>query len=109
MEELEPRLLFSADWAGVFVDPALAAADSYPSTPAITEFLTSKNQTQETAQQGVRYTPTDASDQRRELVFIDTGAPNYQQLIQDLMKSAAEGRPVDVVVLDSSRPRKELD
>jgi hypothetical protein len=29
----------------------------------------------------------------KELVFVDTDAPNYQQLIDDLLKAQAEGRP----------------
>ncbi len=103
MEELEPRLLFSADLAGVFVDPALEGGDGYSSMPAITALLDSEHQAGKTAEQGILSKPSDASAQRRELVFIDAGAPNYQQLVRDLMKSAAEGRPVDVVILDSSR------
>ena len=99
MEELEPRLLFSADVAGVFLDSALPGGD--PSTPVISLLLDAEQQSQERSQEVVRAKP--AAAERRELVFIDAGAPNYQQLVQDLMKSAAEGRPVDVVILDSSR------
>ena len=38
-----------------------------------------------------------------DLVFVDAGAPNYQQLIHDLMKAQAAGRPIEVVVLESGR------
>ena len=40
---------------------------------------------------------------RQELVFVDAGAPNDHQLINDLMKARAEGRPIEVVVLESGR------
>ena len=36
-------------------------------------------------------------------MFVDAGAPNYRQLIDDLMKSADQGRQIDIVVIDSDR------
>ncbi len=72
MEELEPRLLFSADVAGVFLDPALAGGD--PSTPAISLLLDAEQQSQERSQPAVRAKP--AAAERRDLVFIDAGDPN---------------------------------
>ena len=47
--------------------------------------------------------PRASAQPQKELVFIDAGAPNYQQLVQDLMKAQAEGRPIEVVVLESGR------
>jgi hypothetical protein len=61
MEELEPRLLFSADWAGVFVDPALEGGDGHLSMPAITALLDSDHQAGKTAKQNILSKPGDAS------------------------------------------------
>ena len=103
MEELEPRILFSADPAALLLDPAFQAGDGYGTPPAIIQVLSTDGQLRQPAEQGPRWQSAEARDQRRELVFVDTSAPNYQQLIHDLITAAAEGRPIEVVVLDSSR------
>ncbi len=36
-------------------------------------------------------------------MLVDAGAPNYQQLINDLLKAQAEGRRIEVVVLETGR------
>jgi hypothetical protein len=36
-------------------------------------------------------------------VLVDAGTPNYQQLINDLLKAQAEGRRIEVVVLETGR------
>ncbi|MEA3207025.1 MAG: hypothetical protein QOE70_82 [Chthoniobacter sp.] len=46
-------------------------------------------------------TPTPAG--RQEIVFIDTGVENYQELVKDLEQQRAAGRPVEVVLLDANR------
>ena len=47
-------------------------------------------------------TTTD-SEAVRELIFIDAGAPDYGQFVDDLLKRQAEHRDFDFVLLDSSR------
>ncbi|MCA9215240.1 MAG: DUF4347 domain-containing protein, partial [Planctomycetales bacterium] len=39
----------------------------------------------------------------RELVFVDTGAADYQQLVDDLLANHDDSRSVEVVLLDSDR------
>ncbi|TFH43823.1 MAG: DUF4347 domain-containing protein, partial [Lysobacterales bacterium] len=103
MEELEPRILFSADPASLLLDPAHQAGDGPAASPAIIQFLSSDDQLGQASEQTSRWLSAGVNDQRRELVFVDTSAPNYQQLIKDLIKASAEGRSIEVVVLDSSR------
>ncbi len=44
-----------------------------------------------------------AADMRRELVFVDTSVPDYQQLVDDLLATGDDARQFEVVVLDSDR------
>ena len=98
MEELEPRVLFSADFPGVVADPAAQGLEELVTPLPISEVLQTEQPTRKDSKAS-----DNASTQQRQLVFIDAGAPNYQQLFNDLMRAAAEGRPVEVVVLDDSR------
>jgi hypothetical protein len=98
-ELLEPRVLFAADAAGAAAvaaeavaafaaAPAQAAATSAPSTPA------------PSAEAGVqpaasRTTPA------RELVVVDTRAPDLARLLADLDAQRQAGRPLDVVTVDA--------
>ncbi|MFQ5937135.1 MAG: hypothetical protein ACE5LB_12090, partial [Acidiferrobacterales bacterium] len=43
------------------------------------------------------------ADIRRELVFVDSTVPDYQQLVDDLLATGDDGRQFEVVVLDSDR------
>jgi hypothetical protein len=96
MEELEPRLLFSADSPVLAIDPRSLDADTPPPVPAITQVAA-------VAEIAVRDQSRDSIEQRREVVFVDASAPNYRQLIDDLTKSAEQGRKVDIIVIDSDR------
>jgi hypothetical protein len=111
MEELEPRLLFSADLPGVLAQSGLFGSEADSTPPAIVALMdapavgaTIGGQEQKPAEEGfvLSQPPTGATPQK-ELVFVDAGAPNYQQLINDLLKAQAEGRPIEVVVLESGR------
>ncbi len=91
MEELEPRLLFSADLPGMVLDPDPVDIGAPLPAPAIIQGTTSTEtysvpRSQETGQR------------RQEVVFIDADAPNYQQLVNDLTKSADQGRDIQVIV-----------
>jgi Tfp pilus assembly protein FimT len=45
----------------------------------------------------------DSADLRRELVFVDVQSPDYQQLVDDLLARAPDGRDIQVVLLDAGR------
>ena len=110
MEELEPRLLFSADLPGVLAQSGLLGGESEgAASTAIVGIV-------DTTSLGVAVANSERSESTfalsdpsasespgKELVFIDSGAPNYQQLIDDLLKAQAEGRPIEVVVLEKGR------
>ena len=111
MEELEPRLLFSADLPGVLAQSGLLGADPDTTPPAIVAMVDAPavgaaigQQQQTPAEAGFSLSqPRAGTVPQKELVFVDAGAPNYQQLINDLLKAQAQGRPIEVVVLESGR------
>ena len=88
-EELEPRLLLSADLP---IDlPAVLAPDRGDDDPvSIYEEITT------TAVTGEQHTA-------RELVFVDTDTPDYQLLIDDLLSNSSEDLLIEVALLDNSR------
>jgi len=90
MEELEPRLLFSADWAGVFVD-----ADTPDGEAAQVLALD--------ATDGVEATTLAEQRKRSEIVFIDSRTPDHAQLVADLRSGEQSGREFEVVVLEPDR------
>ena len=91
-EELEPRLLLSADPLAVATDASVAI---------VQELVPGENEDPTAIVQ--------SSDEqafysvRNELVIIDSRAPNYQQLHNDLIKAQQEGRNIHVLVLDAHR------
>ena len=91
-EELEPRLLLSADPMAVATDASSAIVQEI--VPGENEDITAV--VQSSVEQA------DISE-RNELVIIHSRAPNYQQLYNDLIKQQHEGRNVHVVVLDAHR------
>jgi hypothetical protein len=111
MEELEPRLLFSADLPGVLAQSGLLGGEQDSTAPAITALVDAPatgiavGDDRETSREAVfaLTQPKSTATPQTELVFIDAGAPNYQQLINDLLKAQAEGRPIEVIVLESGR------
>ena len=87
-EELEPRLLLSADLP---IDlPAVLAPDRGDDQPvAVHEDIT----------------PTALSEEQHtvhELVFVDADTPDYQTLVDDLLGNSGEDRLIEVVLLDNS-------
>jgi len=84
-EELEPRLLLSADL------PAVLAPDRGDDEPvAIHEEISTT-------------AVTDEQHIAQELVFVDTDTPDYQTLVDDLLSNSREDRQIEVVLLDNSR------
>jgi hypothetical protein len=105
MEELEPRLLFSADLPGVLAQSGLLGGEPDSTPPAIVAMMDAPavgvaigHPEQTPAEAGFSLNqPRAGATPQKELVFVDAGAPNYQQLINDLLKAQAEGRPIEVV------------
>ena len=91
-EELEPRLLLSADPLAVATDAGVAIVQEL--VPGENEDPTAIVQSSD--EQAF-------SSVRNELVIIDSRAPNYQQLHHDLIKAQQDGRNIHVVVLDAHR------
>ena len=95
VEELEPRVLFSADFV-----PGLGEVEHEELlTGPVTESLLSS--------EGAAGTDADAvvvtAETRRELVFIDARVSDYQGLVADLLANSVEDRSIEVVVLDSEK------
>ncbi|MBV2135387.1 MAG: tandem-95 repeat protein [Candidatus Thiodiazotropha sp. (ex Ctena orbiculata)] len=93
-EELEPRLLLSADLVGVAVDLIpndTGQADDETDLQVIEAALQTDTQTQ-----SVLPDPT-----TRELVIIDPATPDYQSLLDDLISRDSGGRGFEVVLLDT--------
>src|SRR5690348_2351992 len=88
IEEIEPRILYSAD-------TPLAALDTH----ALTEQRTLDASGEFGAQpdsQSTQAQPTST----HEVVFVDTTAPDYQKLIEDIKSQSGPNRQLDVVLLD---------
>ena len=94
-EELEPRVLLSAD-------PLAVATDANVDT--VHEQVIDDNEFIQVSQLSTaEHNQQQLNHNRTELVIIDSRAPNYQQLHNDLIKAQQQGRNVHVVVLDAHR------
>lgn len=85
IEELEPRLLYSADLA-------LALPDS-PSIAVEQRLLGADGEFAVQADE--------QNSARLEVVFIDTRVDNYQQLLEDIREKTSDSRVLEVVLIDS--------
>ena len=92
IEEMESRLLMSADAAGVF------ASDDY-SQPADEVLLDDNLEAILTTDQN----DSEAEALRLELVFVDTDTPDHQKLVDDLLAERDDGRQIEVILLDNER------
>jgi parallel beta-helix repeat protein len=95
VEQLEPRLLFSADFQpvpfdGGFQEETILIGSSVEETPLVPAAAEARDSVNE-------------EHQRREIIFIDASIPDYQQLVDDLLDGNDYGRKIEVVVLDISR------
>ncbi len=87
VEELEPRILHSAD-----IGPALLHDGS--ATPQVeTRILDSGGEFSVDAVQ--------SQQTQTELVIVDTRTPDYQELVNDIRSEAVGGRQIEVVLLDN--------
>src|SRR5262245_21329423 len=86
VEELEPRILYSADTAALVNPMALAPAAEIRSLDAYTlPAASADNGASTTAANNAALLPPDgvAQAQRHEIVFADTSVSGYQQLLAD--------------------------
>jgi hypothetical protein len=88
VEELEPRILHSADLA-----PGFSAGDAFPAQ--IEQRMLEPASAPAPAASG-----HNQQAQSRELVFIDTATPDYQSLLADLLARAQADRRIEVVLID---------
>ncbi|HTS52720.1 MAG TPA: DUF4347 domain-containing protein, partial [Burkholderiales bacterium] len=92
VEEIEPRILYSADFAPVVLDPhAVLPQAEQRVLDAGGEFAASTAQRQASAPQSVRH----------EVVFVDTAVADYQKLVQDITANSDAQHQYDVVLLTS--------
>ena len=90
IEELEPRLLFSADFAPALAD-ALAPQSESRVLDASGEFSgTASNEQQ-------------AQHARLEVVFIDLRVQGYEKILADIHEQNTDGHSIEIVLLDSER------
>jgi hypothetical protein len=93
LEELEERRLFSGGIEGLVVSDLDSDAN------AIYRDLDSQ-------QSQVQKTNGDSAaseQQSQEIVFVDAGVDNYQQLVDDLLANSDSSRNIEVVVLDQDK------
>ncbi len=92
IEELEPRILYSADPMAM-TSPAFGAPGEIsieqpaepPDSPAPSNFTVSE------------------ASPWREVVFVDTGIDDYETLLEDLLQTLPDGRRPEIVLLDAGR------
>ena len=95
IEQLEQRLMFSADLAPVVFDVGLPDKNIMDESPVV--------------ETGLVPGAVESSDavgtgqQRHEIIFIDAGVQDYEQLVDDLSAGTGDGVRVEVFILDNSR------
>src|ERR1043166_3680677 len=98
IEELEPRILYSAD-AGALLHP-----DALAPVAEVRLLDGSANALDAGAAAATASNVAGALDAvRHELLFVDTGVNDYQKLVDGLLAGAGEGRRIDVLLLDPTR------
>ncbi len=105
IEELEPRLLFSAE-ASVWLAGDAATAGSAASAPnpsASLQYAAIAAPQSNAAQSPIQATPHSQADQNAaplcDIVFVDLGIEHADTLIADLQAQQAQGRALDIVAI----------
>jgi hypothetical protein len=92
IEEIEPRILYSADFSPVVLDAhAVAPAAEHRVVDAAGDFVTESAVATVFAPQVVGH----------EVVFVDTAVPDYQKLVQDITANSNTQHEYDVVLLNA--------
>ncbi|MEE9493833.1 MAG: DUF4347 domain-containing protein, partial [Gammaproteobacteria bacterium] len=94
IEEMEPRILFSAGLEGIFFDSLSTDNES---------LALYQNKDENTLQPASAVSTRSVVSARQELVFVDTNTPDYQTLIDDLLANNDEDRTIQWVLLDSDK------
>jgi Domain of unknown function (DUF4347)/Calx-beta domain len=76
-----------------------APASDVLASSLVTPWATPSNQSDSSV--GGQISQTDPSEVRRELVFIDKAAQDYEQLVSNLLQSTDQSRQFDVYLIDS--------
>ena len=90
IEELEPRILYSADVSPLAAAPLIAEQRSIDSAG---EFV---------SRSSVETSAPVAAHASHELVFLDSDIPSYAQLIDDMRNQATDQRKIEVFLLDGN-------
>ena len=98
-EELEARLLLSADPIAVLAESSLDSMENIIQVDSEYPIIVQSQVEQSPAV--VINSPQ--TSHRAELVIIDSRAPNFQQLHNDIIMSQLQGRDINVIVLDAHR------
>ena len=88
IEQLEARILYSADAAALF-----NAANFMPEASNIMVLDDGFDPTETTAQQ--------TAPSQHEIVFVDTRVKDYQILVADIQAQASDDKQIDIVLLDN--------
>ncbi|MBI3898161.1 MAG: DUF4347 domain-containing protein [Gammaproteobacteria bacterium] len=91
-EELESRLLLSADVSGLVVDATPVIEPAIIQSIDLAAFAPSSSTS-----------AAAAVEARKELVLIDPRVSDYGQIVSDLLGPRTDGRSIDIVVLDPTR------
>ena len=107
-EELEPRLLLSADGLAVITEASVATLhdlvdEDNKHTLIIQQHAEQSSVTVDKTIDSSRTADSRTANSRTELVIIDSRAPNFQQLHNDVINAQQQGRDINVVILDAHR------
>ena len=89
VEEIEPRILYSADFA-----PGLVDADAF--VPEAEQRVV------EASGEYIQASFQESHDRRHEIVFVDSATPDYAKLVEDIRGQAGD-RDVEVMMLDAGK------
>ena len=98
-EELEPRLLLSADALAVITESSVATLQNIVHSDNEHTILVQQHE----EQVSTAVLNKSQHEQRTELVILDSRTPNFQQLHNDVIKAQQQGRDINVVILDAHR------
>ncbi len=98
-EELEPRLLLSADGLAVITETSVATLQNLIHTDDEHTIIVQ----QHAEQVSTAVLNKTQDNHRTELVILDSRAPNFQQLHNDIINAQQQGRDINVVILDAHR------
>ena len=94
-EELEPRLLLSADLFGIAIDSASNESDQRVDEVELQTI-------EATLLSDPLSLPDESNTSTQELVIIDTATPDYLSLMDDIITHSGEGHHFEIMLLDSA-------